>query len=116
VLALPQDHARWKYLVSADGVTASSRLDKLLLMNSVTFKEDSPFTQYFTRCALQVAQVQAVMSAAHCRGDGDVGQQCLSLPPPTPHSMTTHVACTATMLQLAAHMLSHALTGVCCNP
>lgn len=32
------DHARWRYLLSTDGVTASTRLGKLLGMNSVVLK------------------------------------------------------------------------------
>ncbi len=32
------DHARWRYLLSTDGVTASARLGKLLGMNSVVLK------------------------------------------------------------------------------
>lgn len=32
------DHARWKYLLSADGFTASCRLGKLMGTNSVVLK------------------------------------------------------------------------------
>jgi hypothetical protein len=48
-MSLLQDHPRWKYLVSADGVTSSNRLDKLLLMNSVALQEESPFVLYYSR-------------------------------------------------------------------
>jgi hypothetical protein len=44
-----QDHAKYKYLLSADGSTASSRLAKLLLTNSVTFKEESGNIEYYYR-------------------------------------------------------------------
>jgi hypothetical protein len=50
---LVQDHPRWKYLVSADGVVAATRLDKLLLMNSVVCKEQSPFEAHYYRCVLR---------------------------------------------------------------
>ncbi len=33
-----RDHARWRYLLSADGFTASCRLGKLLGTNSVVVK------------------------------------------------------------------------------
>jgi hypothetical protein len=57
-----QDHPRWKYLVSADGVAASSRLAKLLLMNSVTLKEDSPYMTYYYRCGMH----RVTSQACHC--------------------------------------------------
>jgi hypothetical protein len=50
--ALLQDHPRWKYLVTTDGTAASNRLDKLLLMNSVALREESPSMMYYYRFVL----------------------------------------------------------------
>lgn len=47
-----QDHARWKYLISADGLVAATRLAKLLGMNSVVLKETSPWIEYYNRATL----------------------------------------------------------------
>lgn len=41
------DHARFKFLLSLDGNTFSSRLAKLLHTNSVVLKEESPWREYF---------------------------------------------------------------------
>ncbi|EFJ50044.1 hypothetical protein VOLCADRAFT_89007 [Volvox carteri f. nagariensis] len=43
------EHARWKYLLATDGTTASSRLGKLLVTNSVVLKEDSVWIEYYYR-------------------------------------------------------------------
>ncbi|GIL52126.1 hypothetical protein Vafri_8051 [Volvox africanus] len=43
------DHARYKYLLSADGFTASCRLGKLLGTNSVVLKETTPWIEYYYR-------------------------------------------------------------------
>jgi hypothetical protein len=43
------EHAKWKYLLSADGVTASCRFGKLLGTNSVVLKETSPWIEYYYR-------------------------------------------------------------------
>ncbi|GIM13269.1 hypothetical protein Vretimale_16410 [Volvox reticuliferus] len=43
------EHARWKYLFATDGITASSRLGKLLGINSVVVKEDSLWIEYYYR-------------------------------------------------------------------
>ncbi|GFH29433.1 CAP10 domain-containing protein, partial [Haematococcus lacustris] len=40
---------RYKYLISADGFTASCRFGKLLGVNSVIVKEDSPWVEYYYR-------------------------------------------------------------------
>lgn len=44
-----EDHAKWKYLVSADGCVAQTRLAKVLLSNSVVLKEDSEWIEYYYR-------------------------------------------------------------------
>jgi hypothetical protein len=44
-----EDHAKWKFLVSADGCVAQTRLAKVLLANSVVLKEDSPWIEYYYR-------------------------------------------------------------------
>eukprot|EP00937_MAST-01D_sp_MAST-1D-sp2_P006765 g6765.t1 len=41
------DHAKWKYLVHIDGSTVSSRYMKLLAVNSVVFKHESVWYEYF---------------------------------------------------------------------
>ncbi|KAG2496742.1 hypothetical protein HYH03_005151 [Edaphochlamys debaryana] len=43
------DHARWRYLLSADGFTASCRLGKLMGTNSVVLKEVTPWIEYYYR-------------------------------------------------------------------
>ncbi|GFR51836.1 hypothetical protein Agub_g14300, partial [Astrephomene gubernaculifera] len=43
------DHARYKYLISADGFTASCRLGKLMGTNSVVLKESTPWVEYYYR-------------------------------------------------------------------
>lgn len=43
------DHARWKYLLSLDGVSGSSRLEKLMLVNSVTVRESSQYIDAYIR-------------------------------------------------------------------
>ncbi len=40
---------RYKYLLALDGVSASNRFAKLLGMNSVVLKEDSPYLGWFYR-------------------------------------------------------------------
>ncbi|GFR51764.1 hypothetical protein Agub_g14220 [Astrephomene gubernaculifera] len=47
-LPLP-DHAKYKYVLSLDGVSASNRFAKLLGVNSVVLKEDSPYIGHFYR-------------------------------------------------------------------
>ncbi len=42
-------HARWRYILSTDGHTASSRLGKILPFNSVVMKEKSPWIEYYYR-------------------------------------------------------------------
>jgi hypothetical protein len=44
-----EEHAKWKFLVSADGCVAQTRLAKVLLANSVVLKEDSPWIEYYYR-------------------------------------------------------------------
>jgi len=44
-----QEHARWKYLLQLDGITASYRFYKLLLSNSVVLKQESTWNEYFYR-------------------------------------------------------------------
>lgn len=44
-----EDHAKWKFLVSADGCVAQTRLAKVLLANSVVLKEDSAWIEYYYR-------------------------------------------------------------------
>eukprot|EP00955_Chlamydomonas_euryale_P084554 363979-Chlamydomonas_euryale.AAC.5 len=41
------DHARYKYLLHLDGQTCSSRLEQLLVMNSVVFKEESGYHAFY---------------------------------------------------------------------
>jgi len=43
------DHSKWRYLISADGFTASCRFGKLLQTNSVVLKEESPWIEYYYR-------------------------------------------------------------------
>ncbi|KAG1677240.1 hypothetical protein FOA52_013439 [Chlamydomonas sp. UWO 241] len=40
-------HARWKYLLHLDGQALSSRLDLLLPLNSLIFKEQSGYTSFY---------------------------------------------------------------------
>ncbi|GLI63223.1 hypothetical protein VaNZ11_006112, partial [Volvox africanus] len=47
-ISIPE-HARWKYLFATDGITASSRLGKLLGIDSVVVKEDSLWIEYYYR-------------------------------------------------------------------
>uniref|UniRef100_A0A7R9YW00 Glycosyl transferase CAP10 domain-containing protein n=1 Tax=Chlamydomonas euryale TaxID=1486919 RepID=A0A7R9YW00_9CHLO len=42
-------HAKWKYLLSTDGFTASCRFGKLLQTNSVVLKEESRWIEYYYR-------------------------------------------------------------------
>lgn len=42
-------HARWRYLLSADGQAASWRLAKLLAMNSLTLRYRSDEVEYYYR-------------------------------------------------------------------
>ena len=42
-----QNASKWKYLISTDGHTASSRLGHLLGINSVVLKERSPWIEYY---------------------------------------------------------------------
>ncbi|GAX77762.1 hypothetical protein CEUSTIGMA_g5205.t1 [Chlamydomonas eustigma] len=44
-----EDHARWRYLISADGQGASWRLAKLLAINSVILKAKSDSIEYYYR-------------------------------------------------------------------
>ncbi|PNW70350.1 hypothetical protein CHLRE_17g716350v5 [Chlamydomonas reinhardtii] len=44
-----EDHARSKFLVNADGHTASCRLGYLMQMNSVVLKQESPWIEYYYR-------------------------------------------------------------------
>jgi hypothetical protein len=46
-----EDHAKWKYLVSADGCVAQTRLAKVMLSNSVVVKEDSDWIEFYYRWA-----------------------------------------------------------------
>ena len=41
--------SRWRFLISTDGHTASSRLGHLLGINSVVLKERSPWIEYYYR-------------------------------------------------------------------
>lgn len=43
------DHSKYRYLISADGFTASARFGKLLGINSATLKEDSQWIEYYYR-------------------------------------------------------------------
>jgi hypothetical protein len=45
-----EDHAKWKYLLSADGCVAQTRLVKVMLANSVVIKEESDWIEYYYRC------------------------------------------------------------------
>jgi hypothetical protein len=44
-----EEHARWRYLISADGCAASVRVAKVLSMNSVVLKEKSDWIEYYYR-------------------------------------------------------------------
>jgi hypothetical protein len=44
-----EEHAKWKFLVSADGCVAQTRLAKVLLANSVVLKEASPWIEHYYR-------------------------------------------------------------------
>ncbi|KAG2483595.1 hypothetical protein HYH03_017537 [Edaphochlamys debaryana] len=44
-----RDHAKFKYLVAADGTGPSNRFSKLLHLDSLVLKEDSPFLAHFYR-------------------------------------------------------------------
>ncbi|CEM19684.1 unnamed protein product [Vitrella brassicaformis CCMP3155] len=41
------EHARYKYLMHVDGTTYSSRIGKLLLLDSVVLKQESPFYEFY---------------------------------------------------------------------
>ena len=49
-----EDHARWRYLLSADGQGASWRLAKLLATNSVILKARSNSIEYYYRSLSEV--------------------------------------------------------------
>ncbi|KIZ00350.1 KDEL motif-containing protein 2 Flags:Precursor [Monoraphidium neglectum] len=44
-----EDHAKWKYLVSADGCVAQTRLAKVMVSNSVVLKEESDWIEFYYR-------------------------------------------------------------------
>ncbi|KAG2437957.1 hypothetical protein HXX76_005572 [Chlamydomonas incerta] len=44
-----EDHARFKFLVNADGHTASCRLGYIMQMNSVVLQQESPWIEYYYR-------------------------------------------------------------------
>ncbi|KAI8473689.1 MAG: glycosyl transferase family 90-domain-containing protein [Monoraphidium minutum] len=44
-----EDHTKWKYLVSADGCVAQTRMAKVMLTNSVVLKEESDWIEYYYR-------------------------------------------------------------------
>lgn len=46
------EHARWRWLISADGYTASCRFGKMLLTNSLVLKESSPWIEYYYRSVM----------------------------------------------------------------
>ncbi|KAK3280086.1 hypothetical protein CYMTET_12058, partial [Cymbomonas tetramitiformis] len=43
------DHSKYKYLISLDGQTCSSRFEKLLGLNSAVLKQDSPYYGFYYR-------------------------------------------------------------------
>ncbi|GAX81466.1 hypothetical protein CEUSTIGMA_g8895.t1 [Chlamydomonas eustigma] len=43
------EHAKWRYLISTDGFTASCRFGKLLQINSLVLKEESTWIEYYYR-------------------------------------------------------------------
>ena len=49
-----EDHAHWRYLLSADGQGASWRLAKLLAINSVILKARSNSIEYYYRSLKEV--------------------------------------------------------------
>ncbi|GLI64364.1 hypothetical protein VaNZ11_007608 [Volvox africanus] len=55
------DHARYKYLLSADGFTASCRLGKLLGTNSVVLKETTPWIEYYYRMSTLIFMIKGIM-------------------------------------------------------
>ena len=55
-----EDHARWRYLISADGQGASWRFAKLLAINSVILKARSDSIEYYYRSLVEVREVQGM--------------------------------------------------------
>jgi len=47
------DHARFKYLLHLDGITASGRLSKLLRVNSPVLKQRSPWIEWYHRSLVE---------------------------------------------------------------
>lgn len=44
-----EDHAKWKYSVSADGCVGQTRLAKVLMSDSLVIKEESDWIEYYYR-------------------------------------------------------------------
>jgi hypothetical protein len=65
-----EDHAQWRYLLSADGQGASWRLAKLLAINSVVLKARSNSIEYYYRSLREVRLVWRVMKNEIGRGRG----------------------------------------------
>ena len=53
-----EEHARWRFLLNADGQGASWRLAKLLAIDSVVLKFQSTSIEYYYRSLVQVRQGQ----------------------------------------------------------
>lgn len=45
------DHAKWRFLLSTDGHTASCRLAELMSTDSVVMKQESNWIEYYYRWA-----------------------------------------------------------------
>eukprot|EP00878_Enallax_costatus_P026149 GHUV01028032.1.p1 GENE.GHUV01028032.1~~GHUV01028032.1.p1 ORF type:complete len:428 (+),score=17.12 GHUV01028032.1:329-1612(+) len=67
------DHAKWKYLVSADGCVAQTRLVKVMLANSVVVKEESDWIEFYYR------SLKPWKHYAPFRAGPDAGNQVIEL-------------------------------------
>ncbi|WIA24005.1 hypothetical protein OEZ85_013630 [Tetradesmus obliquus] len=68
-----EDHAKWKYLLSADGCVAQTRLVKVMLANSVVLKEESDWIEYYYR------SLKPWKHYAPFRAGPDAGEQVIGL-------------------------------------
>ena len=60
-----EEHAHWRYLLSADGQGASWRLAKLLAINSVILKARSSSIEYYYRSLKEVRHVALLGEIMH---------------------------------------------------
>lgn len=83
------EHAKWRYLISADGFTASARLAKILLTNSPVLKEESQWIEYYYRSLRPGVYEQQWRRMAVAMHDGR--RKCVrtlhpASPPAVPHT------------------------------